>query len=158
MSNKKAKQSPGSIVQNRKVRHDYFIEEKFEAGLSLMGWEVKSLRETKVNLVDSYVHVRDGEAWLLNCNITPLKTVSTHYVAEPTRPRKLLLNRRELDKLETAVSQKGHTCVCTALYWKGHLVKAEIALAKGKASHDKREAEKERDWDRQKQRLMRSAR
>jgi len=155
MAKKKPKQSSNTIALNRKVRHDYFIEEKFEAGLALKGWEVKSLRDGKVNLTDTYVMVKDGEAWLLGTNITPLQTVSTHYVTDPTRSRKLLLNYRELNKLEEAVKQKGRTCVCTALYWKGHLVKCEIALAKGKASYDKRMDAKERDWGRQKQRLMR---
>lgn len=120
-----------------------------------MGWEVKSLRESKVNLTDSFVHLRNGEAWLVGCNINPLPTVSTHFVAEPMRSRKLLLNRRELDRIDAAVKQKGYTCVCTALYWKQHLVKCEIALAKGKAKHDKRQDEKNRDWERQKQRIMR---
>lgn len=155
MAKKKPIQSSNTIALNRKVRHDYFIEEKFEAGLALKGWEVKSLRDGKVNLTDTYVMVKDGEAWLLGTNITPLQTVSTHYVTDPTRSRKLLLNYRELNKLEEAVKQKGRTCVCTALYWKGHLVKCEIALAKGKASYDKRMDAKERDWGRQKQRLMR---
>jgi len=155
MTKKKPKQQSNTIVLNRKMRHDYFIEEKFEAGLALQGWEVKSLREGRVNLTDTYVMIKDGEAWLLGTNITPLNTVSTHYVTEPTRSRKLLLNYRELKKLDEAVKQKGRTCVCTALYWKGHLVKCEIALAKGKAAHDKRMDSKERDWSRQKQRLMR---
>ena len=157
MAKKKPKQPSNTIAQNRKVRHDYFIEEKFEAGVALKGWEVKSLRDGKVNLADTYVMIKDQEAWLLNTNITPLSTVSTHHVNEPTRSRKLLLNHRELKKLEDAVKQKGRTCVCTALYWKGHLVKCEIALAKGKAAYDKRMDSKERDWDRQKQRLMRHA-
>jgi SsrA-binding protein len=120
-----------------------------------MGWEVKSLREGKVNLTDTYVLLQNGEAWLIGTNITPLATASTHYVTEPIRSRKLLLNRRELDKLEAGVNQKGHTCVCTAMYWKSHLIKVEIALAKGKADFDKRNDDKERDWDRQKQRIMR---
>ncbi len=120
-----------------------------------MGWEVKSLREGKVNLTDTYVLLQNGEAWLIGTNITPLPTASTHYVTEPIRSRKLLLNRRELDKLEAGVNQKGYTCVCTAMYWKTHLIKVEIALAKGKADFDKRNDDKERDWDRQKQRIMR---
>ena len=155
MSKKKPKQSSNTIAQNRKIRHDYFIEEKFEAGVSLQGWEVKSLREGQVNLTDTYVMVKDNEAWLLNTNITPLKTASTHYVTEPTRSRKLLLNYRELKKIDEAVKQKGRTCVCTALYWKGHLVKCEVAIAKSKVAYDKRMDSKDRDWSRQKQRLMR---
>ena len=155
MTKKKPKQQSNTIALNRKVRHDYFIEEKFEAGVSLKGWEIKSLRDGRVNLTDTYVMLKDGEAWLLGTHITPLNTVSTHYVTEPTRSRKLLLNYRELKKLQEAVQQKGRTCVCTALYWKGHLVKCEIALATGKAAYDKRVDSKERDWSRQKQRLMR---
>jgi len=155
MSKKKSKQSSNTIALNRKMRHDYFIEEKFEAGISLQGWEVKSLREGQVNLTDTYVMVKDNEAWLLNTNISPLKTASTHYVTEPTRSRKLLLNYRELKKIDDAVKQKGRTCVCTALYWKGHLVKCEVAIAKDKVAYDKRMDSKERDWSRQKQRLMR---
>jgi len=155
MSKKKHKASPGQIIENRRARHEYFVDQRFEAGVALMGWEVKALREGRVNLTDSYVHVRDGEAWLIGCNITPLPTVSTHYVAEPNRTRKLLLNRKELDNMEVAVGQKGHTAICMALYWKAHLIKAEIALAKGKDDHDKRQDAKERDWERQKQRIMR---
>lgn len=155
MSKKKPKALSNTIALNKKAKHNYFLEQKFEAGIALMGWEVKSLREGRVNLTDTYVLLQNGEAWLIGTNITPLPTVSTHYVTEPTRSRKLLLNRRELAKLEAGVNQKGHTCVCTALYWKNHLVKCEIALAKGKADFDKRQDAKERDWDRQKQRIMR---
>ena len=155
MTKKTPKQQSSTIALNRKVKHDYFIEEKFEAGLVLLGWEVKSLRESKVNLTDTYVFVRDGEAWLIGTNITPLLSASTHFVTDAKRTRKLLLNHRELQKLEEGVNQKGHTAVCTALYWKNHLIKCEIALAKGKASYDKRMDDKERDWNRQKQRLMR---
>jgi len=155
MSKKKPKALSNTIALNKKAKHNYFLEQKFEAGIALMGWEVKSLRDGKVNLTDTYVLIQNGEAYLIGTNITPLKTASTHYVTEPIRSRKLLLNRRELDKLEAGVNQKGHTCVCTALYWKNHLVKCEIALAKGKADFDKRQDEKERDWDRQKQRIMR---
>lgn len=155
MTKKKPKAQSNTIALNKKAKHNYFLEDKFEAGISLMGWEVKSLREGRVNLTDTYVLLQNGEAWLIGTNITPLPTASTHYVAEPIRSRKLLLNRRELDKLEAGVNQKGHTCVCTAMYWKNHLVKCEIALAKGKADFDKRQDEKERDWDRQKQRIMR---
>jgi len=152
---KKPKQQSNTIALNRKMKRDYFIEEKFEAGVALQGWEVKSLRDGRVNLTDTYVMVKDNEAWLLNTNITPLNTVSTHYVTEPTRSRKLLLNYRELKKIEEAIKQKGRTCICTALYWKNHLVKCEVALAKGKVDYDKRMDSKERDWSRQKQRLMR---
>ena len=155
MTKKKPKAQSNTIALNKKAKHNYFLEQKFEAGITLMGWEVKSLRDGRVNLTDTYVLLQNGEAWLIGTNISPLPTASTHYVTEPIRSRKLLLNRRELDKLEASVNQKGHTCVCTALYWKNHLVKCEIALAKGKADFDKRNDEKERDWDRQKQRIMR---
>lgn len=155
MTKKKPKAQSSTIALNKKAKHNYFLEQKFEAGISLMGWEVKSLREGKVNLTDTYVLLQNGEAWLIGTNITPLATASTHYVTEPIRSRKLLLNRRELDKLEAGVNQKGHTCVCTAMYWKTHLIKVEIALARGKADFDKRNDDKERDWDRQKQRIMR---
>jgi SsrA-binding protein len=155
MSKKKPKSSSNTIAQNKRARHDYTITEKFEAGLALQGWEVKSIREGKVQITDTYVHLRDGEGFLIGANITPLLSASTHFVTEPTRTRKLLLHSKELAKLIEATQQKGYTCVCTALYWKKHLVKAEIALAKGKKEHDKRETEKERDWSRQKQRLLR---
>jgi SsrA-binding protein len=153
---KSSKKKPGSstIVQNRRARFDYDISDRFEAGIALQGWEVKSLREGKVQLTDSYVLLKDGEAWLIGVNIQPLNTTSTHYLAEPGRTRKLLLNRREIDKLQTAVQQKGYTCVCTTLYWKHHLVKCEIGLARGKAEYDKRQNEKDRDWQRQKQRIL----
>lgn len=159
MSTKSKTKHTGSstIVQNKRARHDYFIEDRFEAGLALQGWEVKSLRAGKAQLTDSYVFFKDREAWLLNALITPLNTASTHFVTEPRRPRKLLLNRREIDRLAGAVQAKGYTCVALSLYWKKHMVKCEIALAKGKADHDKRESIKERDWQRQKQRLMRHA-
>ena len=119
-----------------------------------MGWEVKSLRAGKVQLTDTYVIFKNGEAWLLGSQITPLATASTHFVTDPLRTRKLLLNRRELTRLQEAVEQKGYTVVATALYWKTHMVKCEIAIAKGKQQHDKRETEKDRDWARQKQRIF----
>jgi len=156
--NSSKKPGTGTIALNKRARHDYFLEEKFEAGLALQGWEVKSLRAGKAQLTDSYVLLKDGEAWLLGSQITPLQTASTHFVTDPGRTRKLLLSRRELDHLTKAVSQKGYTCIATALYWKNHLAKCEIALGKGKADHDKRETQKERDWQMQKQRLMRHSR
>ena len=155
---RKSKRAPDTtIVVNKKARHDYFIEDSFEAGMQLQGWEVKSLRLKKVQLVDSYVLLKDGEAFLIGCNITPLNTASTHVVADPTRTRKLLLHKKELARLFNATQQKGHTCVCTKLYWKDHLVKCQIALAKGKQSHDKRATEKDREWNRDKQRIVRQA-
>lgn len=155
MANKKPKSNSNTIALNKKARHDYFLEDKFEAGIALQGWEVKSLRMGKCQIVDTYVLVRNGEAWLLNAHITPLDTASTHYVANPTRDRKLLLHEREIARLQAAVEQGGKTAVCTAVYWKKHLVKAEICIATGKQKHDKRQTEKERDWNKQKQRLLR---
>lgn len=152
---RKSKTPDNLIVQNKKARHDYFIQDSFEAGIQLQGWEVKSLREKKVQLVDSYVLIKDGEAFLLGCNITPLETASTHIIADPTRTKKLLLHKKELAKLFSATQQQGHTCVCTKLYWKNHLIKAEIALAKGKQSHDKRATVKDREWNIDKQRIVR---
>ena len=144
-----------TIAQNKKARFDFELEEKFEAGVMLQGWEVKSLRAGKAQITDSYVLLKNGEAWLIGAQITPLQTVSTHYVTDPTRTRKLLLKQRELERLIGATQQKGYTCIALGLYWKGHLVKAEIALARGKQLHDKRQTEKERDWNREKQRVVR---
>lgn len=157
MAGKKKSQESTTIAQNKKARHDYFIEEEIEAGIALQGWEVKSARAGKVQLVDSYVLFKDGEAWLFGALITPLLTVSTHFEVDPQRTRKLLLKDREIARLFTAVSQKGYTCLCTVMYWKGHLVKCKIALARGKAKEDKREAEKEKDWQRDRQRLLRQS-
>ena len=154
----KKKKTPSNVIaQNKRASFDYSLLETFEAGVALTGWEVKSLRMGKVQLTDSYVLMKNGEAFLLGAQITPLDTVSTHYVTDPTRTRKLLLKKRELARILAAVSQKGQTCVCTQLYWKGHLVKARIALAQGKQSHDKRDTEKDREWNRQKQRIVRDA-
>jgi SsrA-binding protein len=151
---KKPKAPDNNIAQNKRARFDFHLHEKFEAGLSLQGWEVKSLRAGKGQITDSYVHVKNGEAWLLNAQVQPINTVSTHFVVEPNRQRKLLLNRKELDKLAMATEQKGQTVVALALYWKRHMVKCQIAIASGKKLHDKRQTEKERDWNRQKQRVM----
>lgn len=157
LMSKKSKNKPGSstIALNKRARHDYHLEEKFEAGIALQGWEVKSLREGKIQITDTYVIMKNGEAYLLGAHITPLASASTHFVTDPTRTRKLLLHQRELGKILGAIQAQGKACVCTALYWKKHLIKAEICIASGKKQHDKRETEKERDWDRQKQRLMR---
>lgn len=155
MAAKKQNQHSSTIALNKRARHEYHISDKFEAGIVLNGWEVKSLRAGKVQIVDSYVLLKDGEAWLLGTLITPLPTASTHFVTDPTRTRKLLLHGNELSRLIEATQQKGYTCICTALYWKKHLVKAEICLAQGKQLHDKRDTEKDRDWDRQKQRVLR---
>lgn len=151
---KKPKVDDGMIVVNKKANHDYFIEDRFEAGLVLLGWEVKSLRQKKVQLVDSHVIIKNGEAFLFGAHIVPLASTNTHSVADPTRTRKLLLNQRELARIFIGVQQKGHTCVCTKLYWKGHIIKAEIALAKGKHDYDKRDVSKEREWNIDKRRAM----
>jgi SsrA-binding protein len=141
-------------VINKKARHDYFIEDRYEAGISLEGWEVKSLRAGRVNLTDSYVLVKNGEAWLLGVNITPLPAASTHIIADAQRTRKLLLHREELSKLIGAVERKGYTVVTLALYWKNGRAKAEIGLARGKKEHDKRDTERDREWQREKERIM----
>jgi len=154
MAKKKKAPSGNTICQNKKARHEYLISDKFEAGLVLTGWEVKSLREGRAQLVESYVVIHKGEAWLVGAHFTPLKTACTHVVADPTRDRKLLLNHRELVKIINATNAKGFTCVALALYWKGNRIKCEIALAKGKKQHDKRAADKDKDWARQKQRVM----
>ena len=157
MATKKSKSGDGSstIALNKNARHDYSIEERFEAGLALEGWEVKSLRAGKTQLVDSYVIIKDGEAWLLGCLLTPLLAASTHIHPDPTRTRKLLLHREELNKLIGAVERKGYTLIPLAMYWKQGRAKLEIGLAKGKKEHDKRATEKERDWQREKQRILR---
>ena len=145
-----------TIVTNKKARHDFFIEDRFEAGLVLEGWEVKSLRAGKVQIVDSYVFIKNGEAWITNALITPLQTASTHIHPEANRTRKLLLHRNELDRLIGAVERKGYTLVALSLYWKFGRVKAEIGLAKGKQTHDKRASEKDRDWKREKERILKN--
>jgi len=152
---KKNKADDTTIVVNKKANHDYFIGDRFEAGIALTGWEVKSLRQKKIQLVDSHVIIKNGEAFLLGAQITPLDTASSHVVADPTRTRKLLLHKKELARIFSATQQKGHTCVCTKLYWKGHLVKCQVALAKGKQSFDKRASIKEREWNIDKQRAVR---
>lgn len=153
---KKGKAGSALIVENRKARHDYFIEEQYEAGLSLEGWEVKSLRAGRAQLAESYVVIKDAEAWLLGAHITPLPTASTHINPDPTRTRRLLLQRSELDKLIGAVERKGYTLVPLDMHWTRGRAKLRIGLAKGKKQHDKRAAEKERDWQREKQRILKS--
>ncbi len=152
----KKKATGGTIAQNKRARHEYFIEEKFEAGLSLQGWEVKSLRAGRMSLTEAYVIFKNGEAFLFGCQIQPLLSASTHVVPEAVRTRKLLLSRRQIDKLMGQVQQKSYTCVPLACYWKGPWVKCEIALVKGKQAHDKRATEKDRDWQREKQRVFRN--
>ena len=158
MANKKGKgNGPGSsvIAQNKKARFEYHIDEVFEAGLVLAGWEVKSLRAGKAQLTDTYILVKNGEAWLLGSHIMPLNTASTHEIADPVRTRKLLLHRKEIARIFSRTQDKGHTCVPLKLYWKGNRVKCELALVTGKKLHDKRATEKDRDWQRQKGRIMR---
>ena len=143
-----------SIVSNKKAYHDYFIEEKYEAGLVLEGWEVKAIRAGRVQLKDTYVIVRDGELWLLGGHISPLLTASTHVRPDMTRTRKLLLKADEIKRLIGKVEQRGFTLVPLDLHYKNGKIKSEIALARGKAQHDKRHSEKEREWQREKQRVM----
>ena len=143
------------IAENRKARFEFFIEDRYEAGMVLQGWEVKSMRAGKAQLTESYAFLKNGEAFLYGAHISPLRTVSTHVVADPTRTRKLLLNRAELARLIGAVERQGYTLVPLELYWKNGRVKLRIGLAKGKKQHDKRATEKDRDWQRDKARLMR---
>jgi SsrA-binding protein len=151
---KKEKSKSSTIALNKKAKHDYFIEDRYEAGLSLEGWEVKSIRAGRVQINESYILLQSGEAFLFGANISALPTASTHIKPDPTRNRKCLLHRTELNRLIGAVERKGYTLIPTALYWKHGLVKLEIGVAKGKKAHDKRAAEKERDWKREKQRLL----
>ena len=144
------------IADNRKARHNYQIDQTFEAGIVLAGWEIKILRAGRAQLAESHVVIRKGEAFLLNSHISPLKTVSTHVDPVPDRSRKLLLNRNELDKLIGAVERKGYSLVPLNLHWKRNIVKVSIALAKGKKDYDKRQTEKDRDWKLQKQKLLRA--
>lgn len=157
MNKSSSKNGAAPIAQNKRAGHDYLLEERFEAGLVLEGWEVKSLRAGKAQLVDSYVLVRNGEAWLLGANFSPLASASTHVIADPQRTRKLLLNHRELVRIMTATQQKGYACVATKLYWKGSRAKCEIALGRGKKLHDKRATLKDREWGREKERLRKHA-
>lgn len=154
MSKNKPKATGRIIAQNKKARHDYHIEDTVEAGLMLEGWELKSLREGKVQLRDSYIVFKDGGAWLVGAHISPLLSASTHVVADPTRDRKLLMHQREIDRLSGQSEQTGYTCVALDLHWKKQYVKCEVALVKGKKLHDKRATMKERDWNRQKERIM----
>ncbi|MDX9766335.1 MAG: SsrA-binding protein SmpB [Ectothiorhodospiraceae bacterium] len=155
---KKPKAQPGTatVAVNRKARHDYFIEDRFEAGMALEGWEVKSLRAGRLQLKESYVLLKDGEAWLFGAHISPLPTASTHIHPDPVRTRKLLLHRHEISRLIGAVERKGYTLVPLALFWKRGRAKLEIGLAKGKKEYDKRETDRERDWERERQRLLKT--
>jgi SsrA-binding protein len=151
---KQTQNTNSSIAVNRKAQHDYFIEERLEAGMVLEGWEVKSLRAGKIQLDQGYILLKNGAAWLFGALITPLATVSTHIQPDAQRSRKLLMHKREISKLIGNVERKGYTLVPLKLYWKNNRVKLEIGLAKGKKLHDKRATEKERDWQREKQRVL----
>ena len=155
-SGKTPKANP-RIAENRRARHDYFIEDTYEAGLELTGWEVKSLRAGRAQLTESYVHLRNGQAWLVGAHFSPLISASTHVNAEPARARKLLLHRNELDRLVGAVERKGYTLVPLNLHWARGRAKLDVGLAKGKKQHDKRATEKNRDWERQKSRILKSS-
>src|SRR6266849_716233 len=156
MSNKKDKAPPSQIAQNRKAWHDYFIEQKFEAGMALMGWEVKSLRDGRAQLKESYVIIQKGEIFLFGAHISPLVSASTHVHPDPTRTRKLLLHQEEINKLIGAVERKGYTLIPLSLYWKKGKAKLEIGLAKGKQLHDKRATIKKRESEREAQRALKT--
>jgi SsrA-binding protein len=147
--------APRLIAENRKARYDYFIEERYEAGIALQGWEVKSMRAGRAQLTEAYVYLRNEEAFLFGAHLTPLRSASTHVQADPVRTRKLLLNHSELAKLVGAVERRGYTLVPLELYWKNGRAKLAIGLAKGKKQHDKRAVEKDRDWQRDKARALR---
>ena len=151
----KAAETPHLIAENRKARFDYFIEERFEVGLALQGWEVKAMRAGRAQLKEAYVYLRSGEAFLIGAHLSPLPTTSTHVQADPARTRKLLLHHSELQRLIGAVERRGYTLVPLELYWKNGRAKLQVGLAKGKKQHDKRAVEKERDWQRDKARLLR---
>ena len=158
MRKNKTKKNSAVIAVNKRARFEYEFLEEYEAGLVLLGWEVKSLREGRVQFNESYVLLKNGEAFLFGCTITPLLSASSHVDTDPVRTRKLLLHKKELARLAGAVERKGMTVVPKRLYWKNGKAKVEIALAKGKSTHDKRHAQKERDWNRDKQRIMKEAR
>ena len=147
--------TPKLIAENRKARFDFHIEDQLEAGIALLGWEVKSMRDARANLTESYAVFRNDELWLIGAHITPLTSASTHVETNPVRMRKLLLHRRELDRLRGAVERDGYTLVPLAMNWVKGRAKVTLGLAKGKNSRDKRDSIKDRDWERQKGRLMR---
>jgi SsrA-binding protein len=155
VANDNKEQGKALIAENRKARHEYFIEDRYEAGLVLAGWEVKSLRAGRAQLAEAYVYVKNGEVFLTGAHLSPLNSASTHVTVEPTRTRKLLLNRSEIDRLVGAVERAGYTLVPLELFWKNGRAKIRIGLAKGKKQHDKRATEKERDWARDKMRVLR---
>lgn len=153
----KKKQSTGNIALNKKARREYNLEDKFEAGMSLQGWEIKSIRSGKVNISDCFVFVKNGEAYLEGAQIQPLIAASSHVVCDPTRSRKLLLNRRELNRLIGLVERDGYSLIATSMYWKKCWVKLEFFIGKGKKLHDKRNDLKDKDWQRQKERAMKKS-
>ncbi len=152
----KSKAAGGTIALNKRARFEYHLEHRIEAGLALQGWELKAIRAGRANIGEAYAVIRNGEMYLFNAQITPLISASTHVVPEERRTRKLLMHRNEIDGLIGRMQREGYTVVPTALYWKGNKVKAEVALAKGKKEHDKRDVSRERDWQREKQRAMRA--
>lgn len=154
VSKNKPKHESNVIAVNRKSRHDYFIEETVEAGLVLEGWEVKSLRAGRVSLAEGYVVMRRGEAWLIGGNIQPLSSASTHVACDPIRTRKLLLHAKEIARLTGAADREGYTLVPLKMHWRRGRAKLDIGLAKGKKNYDKRETQKQQDWKRQKERLL----
>ena len=156
MATLKDKEPP--IAVNRKARFDYFIEETYEAGISLLGWEVKSMRAGKAQVAEAYVYLKNGEAYLFGAHLNPLISASTHVNTDPTRTRKLLLQRRQLDHLVGAVERQGYTLVPLELYWKDGRAKLAVGLAKGKKQHDKRATDKDRNWQRDKSRIMKAMR
>ena len=156
MAKKKDKTPDNTIARNKKARFEYSIEDKFEAGLVLEGWEVKSLRAGKIQINESYVLLKDREAFLFGALITPLPTASTHVRTDPQRTRKLLLNRAEINRLANAVERQGYTVIPLTMYWKNGRAKLAIGVAKGKKTHDKRQSEKDRDWQLQKERLLKA--
>lgn len=145
-----------TIAKNKRANFEYFIEQRIEVGIALEGWEVKSLRAGRVNISESYVIIQNGEAYLTGADISPLLSASTHIHPDSGRARKLLLHRHELDRLIGAIDRKGYTLVATVMYWKRGRAKLEIGLAKGKKLHDKRATQKERDWNRDKQRILKA--
>ena len=145
-----------SIVENRKASHDYFIEERYEAGLALEGWEVKAIRAGRAQIADGYVMVRGGELFLIGSHVSPLPTVSTHFVPDPTRTRKLLMKADEIRRLIGKVEQRGYSLVPLNLHYSKGRIKLDVALARGKLKHDKRADVREKDWKREQQRLLRT--
>jgi SsrA-binding protein len=154
MGKKKKKSSDNTIAQNRIARHDYSIEDEIEVGVVLDGWEVKSLRAGNLQLKETYVMVKNGEIWLIGAHINPLNTASTHVTPNPTRTRKLLAHRGEIDRLTGLVERKGYTLIALSAYWIRGRAKLKLGLAKGKKAHDKRASIKERDWKRDQARIL----